>query len=207
VEATAFLAVAYLTAGQIGAAAPVVERLLAIDPLTPINHSLKGYWLFMRRRVSEALVSYRRLFEMDPRSPLARVLYARMLALAGEEENAKALLAQIDEGSRGHILAEHGVILHHLLTGRDEDAASAITPEVVEASRYDDHLSWWMAGWHSLLGNSGEAVEWLRHASNIGFLNYPMVAELDRFLDGIRSDPGYVEFAEELRVRWEAFEV
>ncbi len=75
-----------------------------------------------------------------------------------------------------------------------------------EDSRYDGHLSWWMADWYARLGKPKEAVEWLRPASGIGFLNYPMVSEIDPFLDDIREHPAYLRFEEELRAQWEAME-
>lgn len=203
VDALFYLAISLLSVGKPEPAGPIVQRLLAIDPLTPMNYTVSGYWLLLSGKVAEALADYRRVCEMDPRNILGQVLYARALAWSGDEEGAGKVLGELSLEGQDHVHARHGVIFSLLLKGRLEEAGSAITPQVLETSRYDGHLSWWMADWYALLNRPEEAVEWLRHALEIGFPNYPVISEADPFLDSIREHPAFLGFLEELRADWE----
>jgi hypothetical protein len=42
-------------------------------------------------------------------------------------------------------------------------------------------------------------------AAELGFINWPVLREIDVFLDPIRGGPIFEEFLEEVRVRWEGF--
>jgi len=59
-----------------------------------------------------------------------------------------------------------------------------------------------IAGVFALAGNTSEAVKWLRVSVREGMPNYPLFARDPRF-DGIRDDPQFKTFMNELKTRWE----
>jgi len=205
IEAVNWMAITCLSAGRPEAAAPHVQELIRVDPLTPVHHSLLAYWHLLRGENADAIAAYRRMYEMDPESPFSQVGFARMMVLLGEEERAKEPLERIAQGSSDQPLVQHGIILFHLLDGRPDHAAAAITPDLEEASGHDSYLSWWMGDWFACLGKEKEAVDRLRHAADLGFINWPVLNEIDSFLDPIREGPLFQEFLEEVRAEWEAF--
>ncbi|MFH1764989.1 MAG: tetratricopeptide repeat protein [Gemmatimonadota bacterium] len=205
-EAIAWMTITCLSAGKHQAAAPYVQELIRIDPLTPVNHSLLGYWHALRGESDKAIAVYRRTYEMDPENPWTQVLMGRMMVLLGEEESARGPLERLARGDPDQPLVQHGTILLHLLDGNTEEAAAAITPELEEVSRQDSYLSWWMGDWFAVLGREEESVGWLRRAADLGFINWPVFSGIDLFLDSIREGPVFEEFLEEIRGRWEAFE-
>jgi len=206
VEANVWLVITYLSAGKEARAAPYVHKLLEIDPLTPANHSLLAYWHVLRRENRQALDAYQRMYEMDPQNPFTAVLFGRMLVMLGEKDRGRHVLEGIAEVPAESPILWQGRILLHLLRGDDDQAAAAITPALEEASQYDEHLAWWLADWYAALGREEEAVSWLRHAGDLGFFSWPILSEIDPFLDPIRHGAEFQRYLEEVRVRWEGFE-
>lgn len=206
IETNVWLVITYLSAGKEAQAAPYVRKLMEIDPLTPAHHSLLAYWHVLRRENEQALAAYGRMHEMDPRNPFTAVLFGRMLVMLGEKDRGLAVLEGIADVPVESPILWHGRVLLQLLHGNDEAAAAAITPALKGASRYDEHLSWWLADWYAALGQEDEAVSWLRHAGELGFFSWPVLSEIDPFLDPIRESSAFREYLEEVRVRWEGFE-
>jgi hypothetical protein len=58
----------------------------------------------------------------------------------------------------------------------------------------------------SLAGAPADALEWLGHAVDLGWITYPLLAEKDPFLSGIRSDPRFRAVMVRVKREWEAFE-
>jgi len=206
IEAVNWMAITCLSAGRPEAAAPHVQELLRIDPLTPVHHSLLAYWHVLRGENADAIAAYRQMYEMDPENPFVQVAFARMMVLLGEEGSAKEPLERATQGTPDQPLVRHGIILLHLLNGRPEEAAAEITPELEADSRYDSYLPWWMGDWYAALGREAEAVQWLRRAADLGFINWPVLSGIDTFLDPIREGPLFQEFLKEVRAKWEAFD-
>src|SRR5205823_206047 len=92
-NAQVWLLYCYLTAGKPAAARPIIERLLEVDPLTPINHAACGWLLMAEGRVPEARPYYERGYELDPTNPHMRLLHGWYLGQLGEREQAARELA------------------------------------------------------------------------------------------------------------------
>jgi len=55
----------YLISGRVAAARPLLARLLAVDPLTPITRCMPGFAEIMEGNLEAAIEPYRQMFEMD----------------------------------------------------------------------------------------------------------------------------------------------
>jgi hypothetical protein len=80
-------------------------------------------------------------------------------------------------------------------------------PDALPESPHGHALFGWTRFRQGRIQEAASYLKWLRHAADIGFLNYPMVSELDPFLERTRDHPSYLEFEEELNARWEAVEL
>jgi tetratricopeptide (TPR) repeat protein len=69
----------YLISGRVAAARPLLTRLLAVDPLTPITQCMPGFADIMEGHLEEAIDPYRQMFEMDQSNPMARLFFAWVL--------------------------------------------------------------------------------------------------------------------------------
>jgi len=69
--------VAYYLEGNLAAAVPLIDSLIADDPKNPYFHELKGQMLFENGRIEESLDPYRGSVDLAPEEPLLRVALAR----------------------------------------------------------------------------------------------------------------------------------
>src|ERR1700722_5422994 len=82
----------YLISGCVAAARPLLTRLLAVDPLTPITRCMPGFAEIMEGNLQAAIEPYRKMFELDPSNPMARLFFAWVLILNRQHDEADALL-------------------------------------------------------------------------------------------------------------------
>ena len=64
-----------------------------------------------------------------------------------------------------------------------------------------------MAESYALIDEYKEALDWLEHGVDFGFINYPFLTEYDRLLGNIRSKPRFKKLMERVKHEWENFEV
>lgn len=204
-EALLRLALIYLIGGTEAAAAPLLERLLAVDPLTPVNHCLPGYALFLQGEVEGAIPAYRRMHEMDPGSPVTRWFLSLVLSRCGRQQEALILLDEILRDTPDTSFARHALFLKHALQGNRSAALGAATQRLLNEARWDQHASWWMAATYGLLGERDEALDWLANATRLGYINYPFLSRLDPFLDSLRADARFWRLMAQVKDRWERF--
>ena len=86
------LANCYLISGKVTAARPLIERILAIDPLTPLSRCMPAFADVMEGRFATAVKPYRQMFDMDPGNPMARLFYVWVLVLNGRAGEIGAVL-------------------------------------------------------------------------------------------------------------------
>ena len=65
----------YLISGRVSLARPLIARLQAVDPLTPVSQCLPGFADLLEGNFAAALTPYRRMFEMDRANPMAALFY------------------------------------------------------------------------------------------------------------------------------------
>jgi hypothetical protein len=58
---------------------------------------------------------------------------------------------------------------------------------------------------YSALGRSDEALKWVARTVEAGVFNYPLLGELDPFLESVRSQDRFTALMIDGGGRWEAF--
>jgi TolB-like protein len=109
------LANCYILSGRTALARPVIERHLAIDPLTPLTRCLPGFADAFEGHFSRAIGPYREMYEADPGNPFGRLFLIWILASAGERDEALGLV--------GAALKPRPRRTHRLQTSRGSRAA------------------------------------------------------------------------------------
>jgi hypothetical protein len=64
-----------------------------------------------------------------------------------------------------------------------------------------------MAESYILIHEIEEALDWLEHGVNWGFINYPFLKQYDTFLENIRDEPRFKKLMERVKHEWENFEL
>lgn len=203
----AWLLACYALVGRPAAGKPVAERLLRIDPLTPIYQCLPGVLAMMAGEIDRAFPPFERAFEMEPGNPVVRLFHGQLLAFAGRREEAVERLASLAEEAGESLFGQLACFYSRALEGRKREALAAMSEESRAAAAGDPEYAWMVAECYALAGEEAEALSWLGKAVARGFINYPMLAEHDPLLVGLRGSEGFQSLLEGVRERWGAFEV
>jgi non-specific serine/threonine protein kinase len=206
-DALFWLALLYGFVGRASSGYPLAERLLAIDPLTPAIHAVPPTIAALDGDFERACALFAKAHHMEPDNPGINVVYGQALAMAGRRDEACAILERIERDAPGSFYDGLGRVLRAALHGDREATLAALAPKIEEAARADMQYSWSVAQAFALVGESARAVDWLENAVARGFCNYPLIAERDPLLAGIRGDAGFHKLALGAKEKWQAFEV
>lgn len=196
----------YLISGKVSVARPLIDRLLAVDPLTPLTRCLPGFADASEGKLDSAVEPYRQMFEMDPGNPMARLFYVWALALNRRTDAVGAIVEAFPPEVRDTVPARLAQFLAHALSGHHRDASAVVTADIEAVATANDVFARFLAHGYALAGVPDRAMHWLTVAIDRGFINYPFLARYDPFFEGFRSHPRFQELMETVRERWERFE-
>ena len=205
-EATSWLAYAYMTSGHSQSAGPLVERLVKLDPLTALNHIFHGWLSIADGKPEAALPHYHRAFELDPGSPLINFLWGYLLARTDRAAEAIAHFEQVSATAAGSVFGDLAAGFRHVLLGDADAARRAIGPTTAAAGRTDESIARLLAQLYGRLGDVDQACTYLEHCVARGNLDYPGMAR-DPATASLHGEPRFQTLLAGVKRRWEAFEV
>jgi non-specific serine/threonine protein kinase len=205
--ALATLGSVYFYAGKISTAAPVCDRLKRIDPIAFQTHWTQGGLAFYDGRFGDAVELWRALYERYQTAAYAPFSYAVALLYNGDSE---AAIKVVDENAAAHpsnAIVKVGLVLKHAAQRDTTGAYALLSSDFVRTVERDYSFAHHVASAFAMLGETTQALEWLETAINVGFINYPMLAEHDPFLTRFRGQPEYETLLERVQREWEEFEI
>jgi non-specific serine/threonine protein kinase len=205
-ETLFWLSIMYGFAGRSSVGAPLADHLLRIDPLTPMYHVVPGFLALMDGDFARAPEPFKKALRMDPANPVLRLTYGQILALNGRNSDALEALEALSRDHADSFFARLGEILQAAIRGDGERVAAGMTAEISAVCDTDSQYAWILAECFSLVGDDARATEWASKSVEHGLWNYPLLAERDPFLKGVRGDPAFQQLLAELKPRWEAFQ-
>jgi TolB-like protein len=196
----------YLISGRVSVARPLIARLLAVDPLTPLTRCMPAWADILDGNFAAAVEPYRQMFEMDPSNPMARLFYLWVLILNRRDDAVDAILQTFPPEVRDTVPARIALFLAHALAGNGRAAQAALTQEIEAVATATDVFPRFLAQGFALAGMPELAMRWLEIAIERGFINYPFLARHDPFFKSLRSDPRFEQLLDTVHERWEKFE-
>jgi TolB-like protein len=197
----------YLISGCVAAARPLLTRLVAIDPLTPITRCMPGFAEIMEGNLEAAIDPYRQMFEMDHSNPMARLFFAWVLILNRRQEEVDALLKSFPPDQRDTLPARLTFFLANAALGRSLEAEAELTPQIEALAQATDVFPRFLAEGFALAGVRESAIRWLKVAIDRGFVNHSFLARHDPSFEALRDDSAFKTLLETARYRSERFEV
>ncbi|MGH7629056.1 MAG: tetratricopeptide repeat protein, partial [Gemmatimonadales bacterium] len=166
-----------------------------------------GFLALMEGDLVGAVEPFRRSAQMDPGNPIVRLTYGQIMAMNGRNERAYEIFDGLAHDMPDTLFAQLGIFYKLALMGRRE--ARALLSEEVRAAAWEDmEYSWCVAQCHAILGDTDEALRWLKNAAvDQNFSNYPLLAERDPLLASLRDGAGFAELMSQVRRKWEAVRV
>ncbi|HEY6412044.1 MAG TPA: protein kinase [Edaphobacter sp.] len=193
--------------GKATAAKPIARRILEIDPLTPVYRFVPGLLSLMAGEFSEALPSFDEAIRLDPDNAMLLWCRGQVLALSRKDDEAVAQFQALQKLHPDQFFSNLGALMQAAIARDHAAAATIATDELKQIAGCDPHYSWAMAQCYSLLDDAPTALQWLETAMNRGFINFPIISDLDPLLDNAREAPGFPALLNHIETRWEAFEI
>jgi len=197
----------YADAGRTEQSESYIKRILEIDPFTPHNHWVIGWTRVTQGNFAAGLPYFEKTYTMDPGNPIWRLLYAHQLYLNGKMKEGDAVVNTMDRETPGEMLTSMALLFRHAFRGDKKKALSHITDDMLLFGRWDELIAWMLAQAYALLEEKEEALLWLDHAADRGFINYPFFNEIDPCLENIRGEARFKKLMKRVKKEWENFEV
>jgi serine/threonine protein kinase len=206
-ETLFLLCLAYFYCGNAAALQEAIDRLSEIDPLNPLLHVLAAFAPCMEGRMDLALDSARRGYQENPDVPQVQLYYAFYLGMNNRLEEAASVLDHHISQNEGTIFAPFGSMMGSAFRGERADAVKSLTPASRSKLWKDKEFAWLVADCFALIDEKEEALDWLEHAVELGFINYPLLSKHDPYLENLRADERFKKLMERVKYDWEHFEV
>ena len=198
------IALGYLYAliGRNEQASYLFAELLAIDPLTPINHCMPGFVALMEGRNSDALPHYRRFYNMDPYNAFAAWSLGYVLLRNGRVDEASEVIGELRVNHPDSIMAQLADAIFSGVCGTQEATRDSITRELRAAAKNSELLSREITHSLALAGETDEALDWLENTVRIGNINYPFWAQHNEWVDSIRGNSRFDAIMRDVEREW-----
>ena len=144
---------------------------------------------------------------LAPNEPFSGWWAAQCLAYSGREEEAHELYRQVADMDVG-FWSDHCALFQRALE-EDRDGVLELLgkSDYRRAAETDEQYPIHIANALTLVGEIDEALRWLPHAIDFGFLNYKFLSRHNRFLEPLRGDPRFEQLMEIARQKQDAFRV
>ena len=99
------------------------------------------------------------------------------------------------------------MLLKYSIQKKKEEFVLVLTEDIKHIAWNDYHLPWFIAECYALLEEKEQSMTWLDRAVEWGLINYPLLSEIDPFLENIRGEERFKKLMERVKYEWENFEV
>jgi TolB-like protein len=197
-----------LYVGKPDIAKPLAKRLLEIDPLTPLNYIGASFvpWMEGRFDLMEDLAT--KWYKMAPDTPLSALWYAWPLVWNNKNDEAIKFINETIEHVSHPVEIEYMLFLKYALQGQKSKALEKLTDQTKKLVWNDPGEGMWLtADIYALIDEKEQSLKWVERLIEKGWINYPLLNEIDPFLEIIRGEPRFKKLLERVKHEWENFEV
>lgn len=179
------------------------DKLLELNPSDIVIASYnRGRILTYRHEYEKAIEEFEKARAIEPDHPLIKTFLSLTLFNQGKIDECRKLIEEVLQ-QHPHFDALQIILAWcYNKAGDHEKARSLITDRVREVAAADHDVAIWLASFYAMENMRDEAIEWVRHAINLGNENYPLFADNDR-LDNMRGDLRFIDLMDELKKKWE----
>ena len=131
---------AYLFAGRYSAAIAQYQQLIDRAPEFPVAHVFLGLAYELTDDLDAALAAHQRAIELGGRNPLWLAEWARAHALAGDTNQAEALMDELDAIASQRYVSPFAVALVHVALNQPQRALSQLEDAIATRDPYAIYL-------------------------------------------------------------------
>ena len=197
----------YYIAGRISEAGSFYETLIKIDPLGGPTNWCRAAHYYYDGRFGDALNMCRKSSEIYPDNTYCQFMYSLILVYNDKIDEAIPIIDQNVRLNPDTVFAKLSLILKYSLQGDKEGVIGEMTQDFIKTVQRDWSYAHHLAGFLSLANLKNEALDWLENSTKMGMINYPLLNNLDPFLENIRGEERFKKLMERVKYEWENFDV
>jgi len=166
-----------------------IRRAVELDPLTALFQAHLGWILHCNRRDDEALPVLRSALEIHPNNYYVLRILIYVCHTAGRHAEAVEAGEQIVALSHAKTINQGLLGFAYASAGRTADAENVVR-QLLEDSRNDLSLSYWLFVIYCVLGQKEKSLDWLEKSteSSIGLL---AIINIEPTFDALRKEPRF----------------
>jgi lipoprotein NlpI len=206
-EIMGWLSFGYDLVGRTDTAMSLIDRCIKIDPINPMNFTVKGINHFFQGRFDLAKKPILDMYEMVPKSSMWQLWKSLVLLYNDCPDESYDFINECVKEPGQDVIAMIIIVLKYVLKGDVNKLSSLFTPDFIKALQKDLQYSWHMGTFYSYLDDKDQSFSWLENAVDRGFINYPFLNEYDPLLENIRGEERFKRLMERVKKEWENFEV
>lgn len=165
----------------------------------------------MQGELEEALSSFEKIAALEPESIIPKLWIVHVLAWMGQQRKALELVDQVTDleppDSIHQRFFELILFFKYAYEGNKSKAVQSLSEETKSYAWNDPELPWFGTECYALMDEKEEALRWLEQAIRRGWINYPLFAQHDPFLENIRGEERFKQLMKKVKYEWERFEV
>ena len=209
-DALVWAAAVYPFVGKTSEVVSMGERIVAMDPMSPMSYMPLIWSHSFDGRVDLALgvlERSRHLFSGASGVSLVEAMRVMMLVQMGRLEEAIASAECVEKEEGLTISHRMALLWRYAVVGDRQKAFSWMTSEATQTCRRDFMYSWWIACAYVMVGDADSALDWLENAVELGFVNHRYLSEIDPILAPLRRVPRFQALMARARAKQAELEV
>lgn len=189
--------------GRTTLAEPIFDRLLKLDPLTPINYGILGIVQMFGGLLENALSNLQKMAILAQDNTWLNMCSVYIYAWQGQYDRAYKVVDQVAEQKAIH--SAWYQFFKYALQGKKSEAMGILTKNAKNYFWNDPDLWWFGICNYALIEEKEEALNWLEHGIDRGFINYPFLNKHIPFTENIRGEERFKKLMERVKYEWENF--
>jgi non-specific serine/threonine protein kinase len=206
-EIMVWLALGYSCVGQFEAGRSLIYRCIKVDPINPMNDAVTGWNLFFGGKFNLALNPLFAAYNFNPDNGMHQFWKSLILFYNNRADDAYDFICKFVEEPGNDTWTRLAIFLKYAIKRDKDKLILLLTSDFITSIRIDLQNSYHIATFYSYLGEKEKSLEFLENAVDHGFINYPLIAEIDPFLENIRGEERFKKLMERVKYEWENFEV
>jgi len=194
-----FQAIALTQCGMIEQAIDVTRKLVAIDPLAPLTLLMDSIKSWFIGGLEASMPAVHRAVAADPQNLLMQWTLAYGLTAMGDLDEADGVVDAMLTALPGMPYALQAHALLHAVRGNAAGARAVV--EGLDFTPFDAHLTFHYAEVYAVLGELDRALELMTMGIRKGFYPAQFFRAHCRFIEPLRSHPGFAAVLEEAERR------
>jgi tetratricopeptide (TPR) repeat protein len=179
--------------GRLDEAIRLHRQSINLDPIKSIQYFTFGQLLYYANHLEEAIVSYKKVLELNPQFPHAHIFLGMVYLLQGKPELA---LAEMPQQLNEDAWRSFGLILTYEALGRKKEVDKLLSDYI---AKYPKDQAYQIAEMYAFRGENDRAFEFLEksYTAREARLTY---LKGDPLLKSLEGDPRYVTFMKKMKL-------